>query len=86
MNLTERMKKYAENREHRLYERGQEDLIFTDLQATVRALEVARTQIIECEAYITEVRPHKGEWEDELQIGNEKALQLIEETLGKAGV
>ncbi len=71
MSLQERMKKYAELVNSKTFTNYGNDML-TDLQATVRALEVAREAL----EFYAENRSYIAE----------QALQLINQTIGKAGV
>lgn len=96
-NLQERIKKYAElyaNTYSTDLEPGEHNIL-TDLQATVRALEVARSTVeLQRDRLYTLRRGLPSPWKNSCQddrigdIVNElhEALQLINQTLGKAGV
>jgi tRNA A58 N-methylase Trm61 len=67
------MKKYAELMDVYMLEEHHINAMFTDLQATVRALEVAREALQDANKYVIE---------NELI----EAIQHIDKTLGKAGL
>ncbi len=76
MSIQERMKKYAEQISLGIYAQGEVDLMLTDLQSAVRALErCGKIGNVLVRSY----RGNAGKYGNELQ-------ELVNETLGKAGV
>lgn len=74
-NITERMKKYAELIKNKVFLNYCDDM-FTDLQSTMNALEVAREALSTCRLFAGCEREY-----DEQAV--EEALQQINQILGE---